>query len=180
MKRSPRRPVAPRRPAPDAVDEADRDGPDRWRDAEHTDADLANQVLRGGQLRRCVFTRCRMTGLQVPEGHLTDVRFVDCRIDLASLRWATLERVSFEDCVLRELDLVEARLQDVRFDGCDLRLAEFGGLRSTRLELRGCEVEGLGGVDGLRGALMSWPDATGLLGSLITHTGIVVLEEEDA
>ena len=169
-----RRPLPPRAPEPGPGDERS-----PWLDATHTDADLANQSLRGEELRRCSFARCRLTGLQLPEGALTDVRFLDCRIDLASLRWATLTRVHFQGCVLRELDLVETRLQDVLFEGCDLRLAELGGTRCSRVELRGCEAEGLGGVDGLRGALVSWPDALGLLGPLVAGAGLVVLEDEE-
>ncbi|MEJ7894528.1 MAG: pentapeptide repeat-containing protein [Solirubrobacteraceae bacterium] len=169
----PRRPVAPRRPQPEPDDERE------WVDRSYADADLSNRVLRGGELRRCVFTRCRLTGLQVPEGVLSDVRFVGCRLDLAAMRFAGLERVAFEGCLLRELDLTAARLTDVRFEDCDprLRLAEFGGARAARLELSGCEVEGLGGVDGLRGALVTWPDAVGLLGPLVAAAGLVVLDE---
>lgn len=178
MKRPPRRPLLPRAPEPDpGASESDERSP--WLDATHEDADLANQQLRGDEVRRCTFTRCRLTGLQLPEGALTDVRFVDCRIDLASLRWASLERVHFQGCVLRELDLVEAKLQDVLFEDCDLRLADLSGMRGSRVELRGCDVEGLGGVDGLRGALVRWPDALGLLGPLVAGAGLVVLEEEE-
>ena len=174
-------PKAPRRPAPPRpphVREAD-DEERLWRDRAHLDADLANTVLRAEELTRCTFTRCRMTGLQLPEASLTDVHFLDCRIDLATLRYATLTRVRFEGCVLRELDLVEAKLQDVLLTGCDLRLADFGGARASRLELRDCETDGLAGVDGLRGALVAWPDALGLLGSLVAGAGLVVLEEPE-
>jgi len=170
-RRTPRHPVAPRPPLPGDDDERE------WTDRAYADTDLSNRELRGERLHRCVFTRCRMTGFQVPEGTLSDVRFTDCRVDLAAMRFASLERVAFEGCVLRELDLTEARLADVRFEGCDLRLAEFGGARAARLELRGCEVEGLGGVDGLRGALVTWPDAVGLLGPLVAAAGLVVLDE---
>ena len=172
-RKPPRHPAPPRAPL---AGEADEDRP--WVDRAREDEDLANLVLRGEELFRCAFARCRLTGLQVPEGALTDVRFTDCRIDLAALRFAELTRVTFERCVLRELDVTEARLQDVLFDACDLRLAEFGGARASRLELRGCEVEGLGGVDGLRGALVSWPDAMGLLGPLVAGAGLVVLDDE--
>ncbi len=171
-RRPPRHPVAPRPPQVGEEDERE------WVDRSYTDTDLSNRVLRGGELRRCTFTRCRMTGFQVPEGMLSDVGFTDCRVDLAALRFAGLERVAFEGCLLRELDLTEARMSDVRFEACDLRLAEFGGARATRLELRGCEVEGLGGVDGLRGALVTWPDAVSLLGPLVAAAGLVVLDDE--
>jgi len=170
-RRPPRRPVAPRPPFRGEEDERE------WVDRAYADADLSNRVLRREQLHRCTFTRCRMTGFQVPEGTLRDVCFTDCRVDLAAMRFASLERVAFEGCVLRELDLTGARLSDVFFEGCDLRLAELGGARGSRLELRGCEVEGLGGVDGLRGALVTWPDAVGLLGPLVAAAGLVVLEE---
>ncbi|MCW3012717.1 MAG: pentapeptide repeat protein [Solirubrobacterales bacterium] len=167
-------PTAPLPPRPDPEDE-----PEEWRDRTYADADLANRMLRGGELQRCSFSRCRMTGFQVPEGALADVHFVECRVDLAALRYATLTRVRFERCDLRELDLTEARLQDVLFEGCNLQLAEFGGARSSRLELRDCEVDGLGGIDGLRGAVVSWPDAMGLLGSFVAAAGLVVREPEE-
>ncbi len=141
-RRRPRHPAAPWPPRPEEGD------PREWVDRAYIDAELANRVLRGGELRCCAFTRCRLTGLQVPEGTLSDLRFTDCRVDLAALRFAELQRVAFEGCLLGELDLTGARLTDVRFEKCDLRLAEFGGARATRLELRDCEVEGLGGVDG--------------------------------
>ena len=136
-------------------------------------------TLRGEELLRCSFARCRLTGLQVAEGSLTDVRFTDCRVDLAAFRHSSLTRVVFEGCVLRELDLAGARLQDVRFERCDLRLAEFGGVRSSRLELEGCEVDGLGGVDGLRGARITWPDAMALLGPLVAAAGLVILDDPE-
>ncbi len=169
--RPPKRAAAPRPPLPD--DEPEHE----WVDRRHDGADLSNRVLRGEELHRCAFTACRMTGFQVPEGTLTDVRFTRCRIDLAALRYAALSRVLFEDCVLRELDLLEARMADVRFSRCDLRLADFSRALGTRVELDGCEVEGLRGTDGLRGALMRWPDVQGLLGPLAADAGLVVLDE---
>lgn len=174
-RQAPRHPLLPRPPRP----REDGDPAPEWRDRVWVDEDLSNRLLRGEELERCLFERCRMTGFQVPEGSLTDVTFAACRVDLAALRFATLTRVAFVGCALRELDLTEARLQDVRFEECDLRLAEFGGARSVRLELRGCEVDGLGGVDGLRGALVTWPDAMGLLGPLVAAAGLVVLDEEE-
>lgn len=171
-RKPPQHPVAPRPPRGSELDDEA-----EWLDRVVVDVDLANLVLRGKELHRCTFTRSRLTGLQVQEGTLTDVRFVDCRVDLATLRYASLTRVAFEGCVLRELDMTEARLQDVLFTDCDLRLAEFGGARALRLELCGCETDGLGGVDGLRGALVRWPDAMGLLGPLVAGAGLVVLDE---
>ena len=73
----------------------------------------------------------------------------------------------------------EGSLTDVRFERCDLRLAEFGGVRSSRLELEGCGVDGLGGVDGLRGARITWPDAMALLGPLVAAAGLVIRDDPE-
>lgn len=171
-RRPPRRAAGPRRP------QLDQEEPEEeWVDRHYDGADLSNRVLLREELHRCAFTACRMTGFQVPEGTLSDVRFTGCRVDLAALRFATLSRVVFDGCVLRELDLLGARLTDVRFEGSDLRLADFGQVRGTRVELDGCEVDGLRGTDGLRGALMPWADVVGLLGPLAADAGLVVLEE---
>lgn len=169
--RTPKRAVAPRPPRPVEEDALE------WVDRRDDGTDLSNRVLTREELHRCAFVACRMTGFQVPEGTLTDVRFTRCRVDLAAFRFASLTRVVFEECDLRELDLLEARLQDVRFAGCDLRLADFGRVRGSRVELDGCEVDGLRGTDGLRGAQMRWPDVLGLLGPLAADAGLVVLED---
>jgi hypothetical protein len=51
-------------------------------------------------------------------------------------------------------------------------------MRAERVELRSCRVDGLQGVDGLRGALMAWPDVLELAGPLAAAVGIVLLEDD--
>ena len=180
----PRRPAAPAPPDPEALAEVDRPALDPGdldgeRDRVLADVSLANLRTLRGRLTRVRFERCRMTGFQWPEGELQDVRFVGCSLELANLRGADLRRVRFEDCVLREADLTGARLTDVLITGCDLRGADLAGVRSQRLELRSCRVEGLQGVDGLRGALVLWSDVLDLAAPLAAAAGLVVLSDED-
>ncbi len=175
-----KRPARPVEPDPEAQEDPfDPEQLDGEHDREVRDISLANhRTLRGG-LRRMRFSACRMTGFQWPEGDLHDVAFSGCSLDLANLRGATLRRVAFHDCVLREADLAGTRLTDVLLVGCDLRAADLSGARSQRLELRECRVDGLQGLDGLRGALVRWSDVLDLAAPLAAAAGLVVLEEDD-
>jgi uncharacterized protein YjbI with pentapeptide repeats len=122
------------------------------------DVDWANRQVRGMVLRRVELRRCRLTGAELAEAVLSDVAFVDCRIDLVGLRIAKLERVVFRDCRMAECDFYEASLTDVLFEDCELREVTLSGVKLKRVELRGCDLTGLHGVEALRGARMPWND----------------------
>ena len=120
--------------------------------------DWANRPARGLVARRVELRRCRLTGAELAEAMLSDVTFVDCRLDLVGLRIAKLERVVFRDCRMTECDFYEASLTDVLFERCELRVATVSSVRLKRVELRGCDLAGLQGVEALRGARMPWND----------------------
>jgi uncharacterized protein YjbI with pentapeptide repeats len=46
----------------------------------------------------------------------------------------------------------------VVFERCDLRRASFAACRIERVELSGCTLTDLAGVESLRGARMPWDD----------------------
>ncbi len=127
-------------------------------DARIESGDFSNDRYLGSALRRVQLHLCRLTGAELAEATWTDVTVTDCRLDLAGMRHATLERVVFRDCNLDEIDLTGARLKDVLFERCRLRAAMLVGATGERLELVGCELEGLDGVEVLRGARMHWAD----------------------
>jgi uncharacterized protein YjbI with pentapeptide repeats len=127
-------------------------------DAVVDDLDWANRQARGLVARRVELRRCRLTGAELAEAMLSDVTFVDCRLDLVGLRIAKLERVVFRDCRMTECDFYEASLTDVLFERCELREATVSSVKLKRCELRGCDLAGLQGVEALRGARMPWND----------------------
>ena len=127
-------------------------------DAVLGDLDWANRQARGLIARRLELHRCRLTGVELAEATLTDVVFVECRLDLTGLRMAKLERVAFRDCRMTECDFYEASLTDVLFEHCELREATLSGVTLKRVELRRCDLAGLRGVEALRGARMPWTD----------------------
>jgi uncharacterized protein YjbI with pentapeptide repeats len=59
---------------------------------------------------------------------------------------------------VNECDFYGATLTDVLFERCDLREAVFSGAKLERVELRGCELTGLHGVEALRGVRMPLTD----------------------
>jgi uncharacterized protein YjbI with pentapeptide repeats len=148
-------------------------------DVELSGCDLANLRAgpRGGWIRIRA-ANCRMTGLEFTEGVLRDATLQDCRIDLASFGGARLQRVSFENCSLAQTDFLEAELDAVRFVGCDMTATDLRGARIHRCELRGSRLEGLRGVERLRGAAMPWVDIVGAAGLWAQALGIAVLDED--
>jgi uncharacterized protein YjbI with pentapeptide repeats len=144
---------------PDLADDASPvTEPEDLVDAVAQNLDWANRQARGLVARRVELRGCRFTGAELAESVLSDVTLTDCRLDLVGLRIAKLERVVFRDCRMTECDFHGASLTDVLFDHCELREATFNGVRLKRIELRGCDLTGLRGVEALRGARMPWND----------------------
>ena len=131
-------------------------------------------------LRRVAISGARLTGAQWIGGRITDTLFADCRIDLATFAGTTFERTTFEDCRLTQSDFQEALLRSVRFDRCDMTEADLTGLRVDRCELRGCTLDGVIGIERLRGAAMPWPDILGNAGMLAAALGIRVLDDGES
>jgi fluoroquinolone resistance protein len=128
----------------------------------------------GGRLNRVVFDGCRMSGLILGQLEADDVIFRGCQLKLANFGYAKLRHVVFEDCVLDEADFGGATLRDVRFAGCQLLRADFSRAALTRVDLRGSELEPVGDVGGLRGAIIDQVQLAGLAPLLARAAGILV------
>jgi uncharacterized protein YjbI with pentapeptide repeats len=62
----------------------------------------------------------------------------------------------------------------VRFAGCRLLRADFGQAALTRVDFRGSELEPVGDVSGLRGAIIDSVQLAGLAPLLARAAGILV------
>jgi uncharacterized protein YjbI with pentapeptide repeats len=140
---------------------------------------LANLIAPELSLQRVAISGARLTGVQWTRGRITDVRFHDCRIDLATFAGTTFERVVFDGCLLGQAEFRETLLRSVRFDHCDLTEADLTGARIDRCELRACTLDGLAGAERLRGAAMPWADVVGNAALLATALGIRVLGDDE-
>ncbi len=77
---------------------------------------------------------------------------------------------------MTECDFEEAALKDVLFERCQLREATFSSAALQRVELRGCDLAGLRGVDSLRGARMPWSDVLENAPLFALAVGIEIVE----
>jgi uncharacterized protein YjbI with pentapeptide repeats len=150
----------------------------RMVDVEVQRGNLANLAADELTLSRVTLTGARLTGVQWTRGKLADTLLRDCLVDLATFSGTTLERVTFAGCRLTQADFRDALLRAVRFDDCDLTEADLTGVRIDGCELRGCTLDGLVGVERLRGAAMPWADVVGNAALLAAALGIRLLDEE--
>ena len=169
-----------------------------WREVELTGEDLSGARVRGieltdvvmrncntanltslkASLSRCEFAGCRMTGLALPDSILEDVRFSDGLIDLAAFGFSRFRRVIFTGCILRDADFTDARFESVRFHRCEMQGATFTGARFAKSEMRGCTLDAINGIEGLKGVAMDWSDVVGLAGTFAAALGIEVIDED--
>jgi uncharacterized protein YjbI with pentapeptide repeats len=127
-------------------------------------------------MHRVEARRCRLTGAELGESALTDVVFEDCRLDLVGFRVATLERVVFRDCRMNECDLYEASLRDVLFERCLLREATLSAAKVERVDLCGCDLAGVRGVEALRTVRMPWNDVLQNAPLFATALGVEIID----
>ena len=146
-------------------------------DCELLRSNLANLTVRNGTMRRVVVDGGRLTGLSWAVGEIRDTAFRDCRADLASFQGSRFDRVLFDDCNLRDVDFRQGRFESVVFSGCDLTGADLGNARFEDCEMRRCTLDGLRGVDRLRGVAMPWADIIAAAGVFAGELGVRVLDE---
>jgi uncharacterized protein YjbI with pentapeptide repeats len=139
---------------------------------------LSNALVHAGSMRRSAVAGARLTGLAWTSGEIGDSTFRDCRIDLASFERTGFSGVVFEDCNMREADFRAARMESVAFRRCDLTGADISGARLGGCSMEGCVIEGLRGVDRLRGVAMPWTDILAAAGVFAGEIGVRLLEED--
>lgn len=147
----------------------------RLRDVVLSDCDLSNiEGHEGAGLTRIVVRDSRMIGIALSGGKLRDVALSDCMLSLASFAFAELRDVIFERVNLREASFMNARLEGVSFLDCQLEGVDFRGVALKRCLMRGSSLEGVLGVESLRGLRMPWNDVLASVGALAAAAGIEI------
>lgn len=147
-------------------------------DARIENADFSNRRFLRSSIRRIELHLCRLTGVELAEATWNDVVLSDCRVDFGGFRHAKLARVVFRDCRLEETDFAAATLTDVVFERCELRRASFAGCRIERVDMSGCTLLELAGVESLRGVRMPWGDILENAPLFAHGLGIEVIPDE--
>ena len=140
------------------------------------DCGLSNLDGRDGMIWRVAADHCRLVGLDLGAAEIGDLRVTGTSLELASFAGAELRDVSFERVNLSEASFLEARLDHVRFIDCQLVGADFRGARCTACLIRNSSLDGVVGIDGLRGVRMAWPDVVASAAALATALGIEIID----
>lgn len=122
--------------------------------------DLAGVRIEG--VTRAHLIRCRLTGADLAEATIRDVRFEDCAVDLAGARAARLERVVIADGRVDGLDLTAAEAEDLVIAGVAVRDVVLTGWRARRTDLTRADIAGVPDLTDLRGCTLSSTQAVTL------------------
>jgi uncharacterized protein YjbI with pentapeptide repeats len=143
-------------------------------DAVMHDCALSNVVGRGGTIKRSELRQSNLVGFDVSEGTVQDLRVIDCSLALSSFAFSQLRTVVFERANLAEASFMQATLEGVEFIDCRLAGADFRGARLKGCMIRGSSLDGILGVDALRGLTMPWADVVSSAAAMASALGIAV------
>lgn len=147
----------------------------RLRDAVLRDCDLSNLAAHEeAELTRVEVQQSRLIGTSFAGAKLRDVAFSDCMLSLGSFAFADLHDVSFERVNLREASFMEARLDGVSFINCRLEGADVRRVVMRNCLWRGSSLEGVLGVESLRGLTMPLEDVMASAPTLAAALGIEI------
>jgi uncharacterized protein YjbI with pentapeptide repeats len=138
------------------------------------DCGLSNVDGREGVIRRVSALRCRLVGLDLNGGDISDLNIGDSSLELASFSGARLRNVSFHGVNLTEASFQEARLEGVEFIDCELAGADFRRARVSAAAIRGATLTDVIGVESLRGTRMAFGDVVASAVALATALGIEI------
>ncbi|MFZ1995567.1 MAG: pentapeptide repeat-containing protein [Solirubrobacteraceae bacterium] len=135
---------------------------------------ISNVDGREGRLTRVEVYRSQLVGFGLQRGDVRDLRVVDSSLQLASFASATLRNVVFERVNLTEASFMHARLESVAFVDCRLEGTDFRHAKLAGCAVRGTSLDGVLGVESMRGLRMPWPDVLGSAAALAAALGIDV------
>jgi uncharacterized protein YjbI with pentapeptide repeats len=138
--------------------------------------DLSNSIGHDGALRRVEVHDSRLVGFGLSGAMIENLRVVESSLSFASLAFAQLRDCVFERVKLAEASFMEARLERVEFIDCELLGTDFRGVRLKDCTIRGTALDGVLGVEDLRGLSMPWPDVIASAAALAATIDISIEE----
>ena len=149
------------------------------RDVRLRGCDLSNAQAVSASVWRVEVVSSRLLGFHAAEADIRELRITDSSLALATFAFAQLRHVSFERVDLSEATFMNARLDGVEFVDCRLSGADFRNVRLAACAIRGTSLDGVLGVDSLRGLRMPWADVIDSVAALSAALGIEVESDDD-
>jgi uncharacterized protein YjbI with pentapeptide repeats len=151
----------------------------RLSDVEFVRCDLSGCDFSEAIWQKVTLLDCRCSSVELPQASLKDVTFKDCKLDDANLRLAKLQRVRFDGCVLAGAEFISATLEEVTFPGSDLAGADLTKVRCADVDLRDARLDGLQGIDALKGCTIGVDQLFPMAPALAQALGITVKGDDD-
>src|SRR5580704_12077622 len=118
-----------------------------------------------------------LAGLQVFGTELRRVIFSGCKLDSVNFRASELTSATFHNCVLRDVDFAGATLTQCSFPGSALTRVDLSKVTMDRTDLRDAELGLIIDTTSLRGAIISSGQLAIVAPVLATALGIVIDDE---
>ncbi|WP_394770834.1 pentapeptide repeat-containing protein [Lacisediminihabitans sp.] len=126
----------------------------RFRDVELQGSRIGSAEFYDASWQSVHISNCKLGFVNLRGAELRDVLFTDCTIDELDLGGAAAHRMSFVNTTVTSLDVTRAKLEHV--------------------DLRGAELRGLTGLEGLRGATVNPYQVSDLATVFARHFGIKI------
>ncbi|HSS12121.1 MAG TPA: pentapeptide repeat-containing protein [Acidimicrobiales bacterium] len=137
-------------------------------------SDLAGAVWNDVSLLRVRFVDCRLSGFSINTSRLVDVDVSGCVGECPSFFESEGRRWLVKASQLPELDCRGLRLSNARFEQCELTKSDWGHAKLEQVSFVACQLEGLGGADGLSRATVDTATLLSVAPALARHLGMTV------
>lgn len=144
------------------------------RDCVYKDCDFTASSLANSSWYIIEINGSRCSGTQLQSSTLRNIKYKNCKIELANFRFASLENVIFEDCMINDVDFYNASLKNVAFSGSSIENISFAGARLKNVDLSDAQLISVKNSAGLRGATISYEQLTSLSPYFAQELGILV------
>ena len=105
--------------------------------------DLSNIDLSEGSIFRVEFINCKMIGSRIEDANLKDCLFKNILGNYSSFAFSKLNKVGFEGSSFSSSVFMEVKNKYLNFDDCDFKKTVFTRTYLEGINLSNCEIDGI-------------------------------------
>lgn len=118
----------------------------------------------------------RLGAVELFDADLRAVHIVDSKLMFVNLRSAQMRDVKFTGCAIDELDLTDAKVERMAFEDCTVQTLRLDHAVLWDVDLRGVDLQAIGGIDAMKGTTISTSQAINLASLFAKHLGIAIVD----
>jgi len=116
----------------------------------------------------------RCSGMMMSNSVFKNVTFKNSKLELVNFRFSRMENIVFEGCAIDDADFYNATLKNVEFINCTINSVTFASARLSNVDISKSQIEGIKGVNSLKGVTISYDQLMNLAPSLAAEAGIKI------